>query len=210
MTTADASAFLTETISHTRTPGPHTVQIRVKEEFAAFLHDTVLQTLALIQSHSDAPKEVKLMASHQDAELRAWLGSVSTVGEGDLAAALTNVAMEVGRRFQVFVDIVASDGCRRTPSLDPLVFATREAIINAAKHSGVDQIDVFATADDAEVSVWVRDRGIGFDQETVGADRWGVSKSIRRRIQAAGGEVTIRTAPGEGTEVLLTVPRGRS
>ncbi len=90
--------------------------------------------------------------------------------------------------------------------LAALVAAAREAMVNAAKHAEVEEISVYAEVEDGTVSVFVRDRGIGFDQSEVGADRRGLAQSIRGRMERHGGTATVKSKPGEGTEVELTMP----
>ena len=97
--------------------------------------------------------------------------------------------------------------CELTPELAALVRAAREAMVNAAKHSGVERIDVYAESDPDLVSVYVRDRGRGFDLADVDEDRMGVRGSIIERVRRAGGRAIIRTMPGEGTEVRLELPK---
>jgi signal transduction histidine kinase len=80
-------------------------------------------------------------------------------------------------------------------------------MVNAAKHSSADKIDVYAEVDEDSVEVFVRDRGKGFDAEAVAQDRLGVKGSIIDRMARHGGSATIRSAPGDGTEVRLELKR---
>jgi signal transduction histidine kinase len=102
---------------------------------------------------------------------------------------------------------VAVGDCAMHESLRPVVAAAREAMTNAAKHAGTGRVDVYAEVDDRAVSVFVRDRGVGFDPEAVPEDRMGVRNSIVDRMTRHGGSAEVRTAPGEGTEVRLRLPR---
>ncbi len=181
----------------------------VKLEFASFLHDTVLQTLAAIALNASTPTSVKLLALRQDAELRAWMQDEETRSGGDFGSSLREVAADVGQRFDLYVDVVATVACPMTPVLEAVLLAAREAVINAAKHSGADRVDVFASIDGHTMSVWVRDRGIGFDPSLVADGRRGLSHSIRRRLAGVEGSADIRSAPGQGTEVALSAPIGR-
>jgi signal transduction histidine kinase len=80
-------------------------------------------------------------------------------------------------------------------------------MVNAAKHAGVERVDVYAEIDGDAIEAFVRDQGRGFDPVAVPADRRGLRDSIRGRIERAGGTVEVRSAPGEGTEIELRVPR---
>lgn len=187
-----------------------------REEIASHLHDSVLQTLALIQKQASSPEEVARLARGQERELRSWLFGDSAQHNSSLAAALRSVGAEVEDHYGLEVEIVAvgdlspeeetTHEARRRWSA--LVGATREALINAAKHSGEKQVAVYCEVGDDEVEVFVRDRGVGFDPDLVAADRQGVSRSIRARMERAGGQVTIHTQPERGTNVELRMPRG--
>ena len=88
------------------------------------------------------------------------------------------------------------------------MLAAREAMQNAAKFSGADEISVYAEVCESTISVFVRDRGAGFDRTTVPGDRHGISESIEGRMARSGGTGTITSTPGEGTEVELRMPLG--
>ncbi|MGH3629165.1 MAG: ATP-binding protein [Sciscionella sp.] len=188
------------------------IRTEEREEIAAHLHDSVLQTLALIQKQAEQPREVQRLARGQERELRNWLygpdgyGREKADGAGNLAQALTVAAGEVEDTFAITVEPVVVGDCPLDHSLAALVLATREAMVNAAKHAGVDTVSLYAEVDAARVAVFVRDRGVGFDPEAVGEDRHGLADSVRGRMVRHGGEVALRTAPGNGTEVALTMP----
>ena len=177
-----------------------------RADLAAHLHDSVLQTLALIQRQASDPKAVTALARRQERELRQWLYGES-LGSATLAEALSGEIIDVEDRHGVDVELVSVGDCELTPEVTALVRAAREAMVNAAKHSGADRIDVYAEVDPELVSVYVRDRGNGFDLAAVEEDRMGVRGSIVERVKRAGGRAIIRTAPGEGTEVRLELPR---
>ncbi|QTR01442.1 ATP-binding protein [Saccharothrix algeriensis] len=191
------------------------VRIRTEEraEIAAHLHDSVLQTLALIQKQSGDPREVKRLARSQERQLRDWLYGRSAE-EGDrpatLSAAVAKASGEVEDRFAIGVQQVVVGDCELDHNLLALVQASREAMVNAAKHAGVAEISVYGEVEPDRVTVFVRDRGRGFDPELVPEDRHGLADSIRGRMDRHGGEVRLRTGPGEGTEVQLTMPRKTS
>ncbi|OLF12456.1 PspC domain-containing protein [Actinophytocola xanthii] len=196
-----------------------TARIRTEEraEIAAHLHDSVLQTLALIQKQADAPREVLRLARGQERQLRGWLygpagyGRPSRDGErGEavkLAEALSQACGEVEDTFAIQVQQVVVGDCELDERLAGMVFAAREAVVNAAKHAGVSEVSVYAEVEPDQVMIFVRDRGKGFDPKAVPRDRHGLADSIRGRMERNGGELRLRTAPGEGTEVQLHMPR---
>jgi signal transduction histidine kinase len=183
-----------------------------RAEMAAHVHDSVLQTLALIQRSSDDPQHVVRLARAQERELRAWLfegrapgaisGDVSTLAEG-----VSLVQRLVEADHGITVQVVVVGDCALDDALRALLDAAKEATVNAAKWSGADQVSVFAEVESNTVTLFVRDRGQGFDPATVPADRQGIAQSIRARVARFGGSVDIRSAPGEGAEVALSMPR---
>ena len=182
------------------------VRADARADMAAHLHDSVLQTLALIQRQSADPKAVQQLARRQERELRTWLyGDESS--DLTLKAALTAAAAEVEDERGVPVELVMVGDCGTSDAVQALVRAAREAMVNAAKHSEADKIDVYAEVDEDTVEVFVRDRGRGFDLESIGEDRMGVKGSIIDRMDRHGGSAQIRSAPGDGTEVRLEISR---
>jgi signal transduction histidine kinase len=185
------------------------VRADARADMAAHLHDSVLQTLALIQRQSDDPKEVQRLARRQERELRTWLYGDETLhsssddGDATLKAALTTAAAEIEDERGIPVEVITVGDCELTEPLQAMMRAAREAIVNAAKHSGADKIDVFAEASDEMVEIFVRDRGRGFDPDQIDDDRMGVRGSIVGRMTRNGGTAKIRSAPGDGTEVRL-------
>lgn len=182
------------------------VRSEERADVAAHLHDSVLQTLALIQRSASDPAIVSRLARAQERDLRSWLFDSSGVGPDTLAAALRAVAGEVEDAHGVPVEVVCVGDARVTDEARPLVLATREAIANAAKHSGAGTVDVYAEATAAGVEIFVRDRGAGFDPARVAEDRQGVRSSIIGRMERHGGTASVRSVPGEGTEVRLSLP----
>ncbi len=158
-----------------------------RADVAAHLHDSVLQTLALIQRSAGDPATVTRLARAQERDLRSWLFDSSAEGPATLAAALRAVAAEVEDAHGVHVEVVCVGDAPVSEEDRPLVLATREAITNAAKHSGVSTVDVYAEATPAGVEVFVRDRGTGFDAEQVADDRQGIRGSIVGRMERHGG-----------------------
>jgi signal transduction histidine kinase len=188
-----------------------TARIRSEErtDMAARVHDSVLQTLALIQKHAQEPRRGASLARRQERELRGWLYGDQPLDEegASLVGALEAAAGDVEELHGVRVELASAGDCPVDASVNALVLAAREAMTNAAKFAGVEEIDVYAEVTDDAVGVFVRDRGAGFDREKVPADRRGVVESIEGRMERAGGRATVTTSPGKGTEVELHLPR---
>ncbi len=183
------------------------VRSQERADVAAHLHDSVLQTLALIQRSADDGPTVARLARSQERDLRAWLYNEEAADESSVARALRAAAAAVEDAHGVAVDVVAVGDAPLDEALRPLVAAAGEALVNAARHAGVPRVDVYAEVDDRAVEVFVRDRGRGFELDAVPADRYGVRRSILDRLQRHGGTAEVRTAPGAGTEVRLRLPR---
>jgi signal transduction histidine kinase len=185
------------------------VRIRTEEraDFAARVHDSVLQTLTLIQKD---PSDARRLARRQERELRAWLyPDREPASDATLAGAIDAAAAEIEELHGVRVEVVRTGDAPLDERTQALILAGREAMTNAAKHSGVDEVAVFLDAEGDPISLYVRDRGTGFDPATVAADRRGVAESIRGRMERVGGTARVVSAPGEGTEIELVVRHGR-
>jgi signal transduction histidine kinase len=182
------------------------VRADARADMAAHLHDSVLQTLAMIQRQADDPKAVQQLARRQERELRNWLYG-DELHEATLKVALTAAAAEVEDERGVPVELVMVGDCDTSEEIQALVRAAREAMVNAAKHSGAEKIDVYAEVDEESVEVFVRDRGRGFDVDAVAEDRMGVKGSIIDRMARHGGSAIIRSAASDGTEVRLEIQR---
>jgi signal transduction histidine kinase len=189
-------------------------RIRAEEraDMASRVHDSVLQTLALIQRRAGDQQQVIQLARAQERELRAWLFDGRPPGsmEGQavtLADGVRLIQQEVESQHGLAVEAVTVGDCELDDDLSALLAAAREATVNAAKWSGADTVSLFAEVEPDSVSMFVRDRGKGFDPAAVPADRKGLAESVRARLARRGGSATIRSAPGEGTEVSLTMPR---
>jgi signal transduction histidine kinase len=189
------------------------VRTQERADMAAAIHDSVLQTLALIQRSSGDAREVTRLARAQERELRAWLfegrppGSFDATDVKTFSQAVAVIESEVEESHGVAVETVVVGDCPLTDELRALLAAGREATVNAAAWSGADTVSLFVEVEPAQVSFFVRDRGKGFDPAMVGEDRRGISQSIRARMVRHGGTAEIRSAPGEGTEVELVMPR---
>lgn len=186
-------------------------RIRSEEraETAAHLHDSVLQTLALIQRRAEDPAQVVTLARRQERELRDWLLDREN-GHCDgvtLREAIERIAQEIETDRAMRVESVVVGDCPLDEQLRALVAAAREALVNATKFAGVPQVDIYAEATPQHVELFVRDRGVGFDPELVPPDRHGIRRSIRERMERYGGSAVVRAAPGQGTEIELSVPR---
>ncbi|MGH3303102.1 MAG: ATP-binding protein [Streptosporangiaceae bacterium] len=189
-------------------------RIRAEEraDIAARVHDSVLQTLALIQRRADDPHHVIQLARAQERELRAWLFDGRAPGSLDgqavtVADAVRLIQQDVEAQHGMAVEAVTVGDCALDDELTALLAAAKEATVNAAKWSGADVVSLFAEVEPDSVSLYVRDRGRGFDPDVVPADRKGLAESVRARVTRRGGTATIRSAAGEGTEVSLVMPR---
>ena len=182
-------------------------RIREQEraELAAHLHDSVLHTLALIQRHVDDPREVHRLARSQERELRTWLYRSPSGEREDFGRALERVVADVEDSQGIAIEVVVVGECALDERLAATLQAAREAMVNAAKHAGTDTISVYAEIEPAKVTVFVRDRGRGFDADNVPDDRLGVKESIVGRMERHGGKAFVRTSPGGGTEVRLEI-----
>jgi len=182
-------------------------QAHDRAEIAAHLHDSVLQTLALLQQAPEDPRQVASLARRQERELRGYIDQIASAFSPSLRAALRHAAGEVEDLFMVRIDTVVVGDCAADTPLESLVQASREAMVNAAKHSGVDRVALFAEVTAGGVTVTVRDRGRGFDPAAPAAGR-GLAESVVGRMERCGGTAAVRSAPGEGTEIDLHLGRG--
>jgi len=187
------------------------VRAEERADIAARIHDSVLQTLALIQRRADDPQKVVQLARLQERELRSWLfeGRAPNETGADLtfAAGVRQIQQDVETRYGIPVEAVTVGDCELDDNLNALLAAAREATVNAAKWSGASAVSLFAEVEPTEVSLVVRDRGQGFDPEAVPEDRKGLAESIHGRMTRRGGTATVTTAKGEGTKVSLKMPR---
>jgi signal transduction histidine kinase len=198
------------------------VRSQERADVAAHLHDSVLQTLALVQRNADDPAAVATLARRQERDLRSWLygedappssarrseqGGAPT-REETLAALLRSAANEVEDAHRVRVEVVVVGDADGSSEVAALAQAAREAMVNAAKHASVDRIDVYAEVAGKTATVYVRDRGRGFEPAGVADDRMGIRTSIVGRMERHGGSAAVRSARGDGTEVTLTMEVG--
>jgi signal transduction histidine kinase len=181
-----------------------------RADIGRHLHDSVLQTLALIQRDADDAQKVTISARRQERELRDWLfGSTSSSAPG-FEEGLRRAAASVEERFEVSVDVVVVGDADPSDAVSGLIAAAGEAIANAARHAGVSEIDVYGESTGGSLAVYVRDRGTGFDPASVPVDRRGVRSSILERVESLGGEATVKSSSGTGTEWRMKVPAERT
>ncbi len=183
-----------------------------RAQMAAHVHDSVLQTLALIQRTADDPQNVTRLARAQERELRAWLFEgrpPGAIGEDAsmLAEGLALLQRQVEADHGIDVQVVTVGDCDLDEALRALLDAAREATVNAAKWSGAERVSLYAEVEADTVMLYVRDRGQGFDPDAVPEGRQGIAQSIRARMSRFGGTAVIRSTPGEGAEVQLSMPR---
>jgi signal transduction histidine kinase len=183
-------------------------RIRPQEraEMAAHLHDSVLQTLALIQ-RSGSAREMSSLARVQERELRSWLYGRQTQDGHNLSTAMDEAASRVERAHHVPIETVVVGDCSLDERTRGLVAACKEAMSNAAKHSGAGSVSLYVEVEDDTIHAYVRDQGAGFDTSLVAEDRRGISDSIVGRIRRLGGTATVNSSPGQGAEVEIQLPR---
>ena len=175
----------------------------------AHLHDSVLQTLTLIERAAANGGDVTRLARNQERELRQWLFSPETIANSSTSfvGLMGAIEHDVENDYGVKVELVTVGDCVPDDKVLALVAAGREAAINAAKWSEAPSVSIFTEVEPKSVSIFVRDRGVGFDSDAIPADRKGIALSIRQRMAQFGGESFINTSKGTGTEVQLVMPR---
>jgi signal transduction histidine kinase len=185
------------------------VRIEERARMVAHLHDSVLQTLTLIERAAANESDVVRLARNQERELRQWLFSPETLTDAptSFVGLVGAIEHDVENDYGVRVELVTVGDCVPDDRVVTLVAAGREAAINAAKWSGAASVSIFTEVEPTTISIFVRDRGVGFDLDAIPADRQGIALSIRQRMGQLGGETFINTAVGSGTEVQLVMPR---
>jgi signal transduction histidine kinase/phage shock protein PspC (stress-responsive transcriptional regulator) len=185
------------------------IRSQERAEMASHLHDSVLQTLTLMQKRADDPRAVATLARRQERELRSWLfGTGAGAADASFSSALETAAVEVEDAHGVPVEVVAVGDCPLDEGAEAVIGAAREALTNAAKFApDAGPVSVYAEVEDGRIQVFIHDRGPGFELATVPPDRRGVRESIVGRMERHGGRAEIRSAPGEGTEVELVMDR---
>jgi signal transduction histidine kinase/phage shock protein PspC (stress-responsive transcriptional regulator) len=186
-----------------------------RAELAAHLHDSVLQTLSLIQRNADDKQATVNLARRQERELREWLYGRSSSAQNlrspsglGFRAALQQLGAEVEELHHVPVEVVVVGDGPLDERVASALGAAREALVNSARHSGAPRVDVYGELTAERLEIFVRDTGSGFDPTQVPEDRRGLRDSVARRMERAGGSANIVSAPGQGCEVSLLLPRG--
>jgi signal transduction histidine kinase len=200
-----AAPVLWRTYEQLRAEREGRIREQERAELAAMVHDQVLHTLALIQRNAGDTKAIQRLARGQERSLRNWLYKPTASPTERLAAALEQAAAEVEDTYAITVEVVIVGDRNVDEPVGALVAATREALVNAARHAKVQTVSLYAEVEPEQVSVFVRDRGAGFDLTMVEEHRHGVRGSIIGRMTRHGGKAEIRSRPGDGTEVRLTM-----
>ena len=183
------------------------VRTEARAEMAAHLHDSVLQTLALIQRAPES-REMVTLARTQERELRSWLyGRAPSLAGARLRDAVDATAGRIEREQQVKVEAIVVGDADLDERVSALVAAVGEATLNAARHSGATEVSVYVEVEEDAITAYVRDLGTGFDPATVASDRRGIADSIVGRLERHGGSAKITSRPGGGTEVAMRLPR---
>lgn len=187
------------------------VRAQERADMAAHVHDSVLQTLSLIQRAADNPVEVARLVRMQERDLRLWLVDPESFGMASnppttLAASALEIEHEVEDTYAVGVDVVIVGDCSLTPDVLALLGAGREAAVNAAKWSEAPSVKIYIEVEPQQITMFVRDLGKGFDLAAVPQDRQGISGSIVERMARHGGRAVLRSSAGAGTEVELVLP----
>jgi phage shock protein PspC (stress-responsive transcriptional regulator) len=195
-------------LSEVRSAERERIRTEERAEMAAHLHDSVLQTLALMQRSADDPRRMVLLARRQERELRQWLygGGPEAATEGSVAERAQALAAEIEIDHDVPVELVVVGDHPGNEAMAALLGAVREASVNAARHAGTDEVDVYLEIGPTSAVAFVRDKGCGFDPAAVAADSHGITHSIRGRLERCGGRARVESAPGAGTEWELEVP----
>lgn len=177
-----------------------------RAEIGAHLHDSVLQTLALIQQDSTDDR-IRTLARSQDRDLRAFIDRMASPYEFSFVAALKAAAAGVEDDRSAIIEVVAVGDCELAPNLTALINAAKEAMVNGVKHGGGSKVSVFVEVREGVVTVSVRDRGPGFDVDSALTSSQGLAQSVIARMDRHGGAASISSDPERGSEISLRMPR---
>lgn len=182
----------------------HVAQARHRErlDLANRLHDTVLQTLGALRRDADDPQQVRYLARRQERQLRRTISEYRSPYSHSARAVLLGICDEIEDVYRIEIDTVIRGDANLDDCCESVMAAAQEALVNAAKHSGADKIDLYAELDTDRTQIYVKDRGVGFDPGISATGR-GIDHGLRRRVQEVGGAVTISTSPDGGTEVAI-------
>ena len=183
------------------------IRADTRAEVAAHLHDSVLQTLALIQRSPDDPRKMVTLARSQERELRNWLYRTGPSEHSELESAVQEAASRVESDHDVPIEVIVVGNAAVDEDVEALIGAIREAMVNAAKHSGADIVSVYIEAGDDSIEAWIADQGRGFDPGAANGNGAGISGSIIGRMERHGGHASIESSAEDGTEVHLSLPR---
>lgn len=188
------------------------IRSQERAELAAHLHDSVLQTLTLMQKRASDPREVSALARRQERELRDWMtGAERRSDQKSIAAALRSTAEAIEDDHRVAIELVVVGDAPVDERAEAVLAASREAMLNAARHAPEPgPIRVYAEVGEGSIEVFVRDRGPGFELDSVPEDRHGVRESIVGRMERAGGRAEVRSSPGGGTEIGIRIDRPKT
>ncbi len=172
-------------------------------DIANRLHDSVLQTLAALRRDADDSAQVRFLARRQERQLRHTISEYRSPHQRSARAELQTICGDVEDMHRIEIDTVIRGDAECDDRIQNILAATREALLNAAKHAGVSAVDLYTEFKPERIQVFVRDRGRGFDPSQTASDR-GMDHSLRQRAEAVGATVNVTTAPGEGTDVEIT------
>lgn len=180
------------------------VRFEERSDLADRLHDSVLQTLEAVRREADDCDQVRYLARRQERQLRHTIEAYRSPFDNSARAALLDLAAHVEDVHRIEVDAIVRGDCEVSDAVDALMSAVREAMTNAAKHAGVNCLDLYSELDDSRAQFWIRDRGHGMDTE----GRARVASSLARRVAAVGGDVEVRCPEEGGVEVIVSAPLG--
>lgn len=161
-----------------------------------------------LSQHLDAAQQL-VRGSLEEARNTIWNMRSQVLETGDLAGALQNILKQMTDGSEVKTHFAVTGRPRRLAPVieNNLLRAGQEAITNAAQHSGARHINVTLDFGEKWFQLTVQDDGRGFDAENPPRSEGGFGLiGMRERTTQLQGELTLRTGPGKGTEIVLRVP----